>query len=236
MIILYHLQSLNKENTIVEVGYTRNDFLYNYTQDDVQKIKQKLNLPEDKKIILYAPTYRDNQHKLGKGYVLDLKLDLNKLKEQVGKEYVILMRLHYLVANKVNLEEFKGFAYDVSKYDDINELYIISDLLITDYSSVFFDYANLKRPILFYMYDLEEYKNSIRDFYIELNELPGPIIENEDELINQIKNVNNSYNQKYKKFNEKYNYLDDGNSAKRLVELVIQNKQIDLQKEKYHVN
>ena len=78
------------------------------------------------------------------------------------------MRLHYLVANKLDLTNLNDFAYDVSKYDDINELYIISDILVTDYSSVFFDYANLKRPILFYMYDLKEYQCEIRDFYIDL--------------------------------------------------------------------
>ena len=131
------------------------------------------------------------------------------------------MRLHYLVANKLDLTNLNDFAYDVSKYDDINELYIISDILVTDYSSVFFDYANLKRPIIFYMYDLKEYQCEIRDFYIDLDELPGPIIEREEDLINSIKNIkeyNKKYNDKYVKFSKKYNYLDDGQAAKRVVE------------------
>ena len=130
------------------------------------------------------------------------------------------MRLHYLVSNVIDVSQFKNFVYDVSNYEDINELYVISDILVTDYSSVFFDYANLKRPIIFYMYDLEEYKNSIRDFYINLKELPGPILENEKDLIKTIKNLNDIYKQydnKYRKFNKKYNYLDNGEVTSKVL-------------------
>ena len=216
----FNLKKLHKNNIIIEEGYPRNDFLSNYNEEDVKRIKEKLNIPLDKKIILYAPTWRDNQHQLGKGYVLDLKLDLNNLKKEFGNEYVVLMRLHYLIANNLNLSGLEDFAYDVSKYDDVNDLYIISNILITDYSSVFFDFANLKRPIIFYMYDIQEYKSSLRDFYIDLKELPGPIVENEDGLIRAIKEIkqnNQKYKNKYKKFNDKYNYLDDGNASKRVV-------------------
>ena len=147
------------------------------------------------------------------------------MKKNFGKDYIILLRLHYLLADNLNIEEYKGFAYDVSKYDDVNDLYIISDLLITDYSSVFFDYANLRRPMIFYMYDLEEYKNDTRNFYIDLSELPGPIVKTEKELIKEIKNIeslNKKYKEKYKKFNEKFNYLDDGKASQRVVEECIE--------------
>ena len=130
------------------------------------------------------------------------------------------MRLHYLVSNVIDVSQFKNFVYDVSDYEDINELYVIADMLITDYSSVFFDYANLKRPILFYMYDLDEYKNNIRDFYIDLNDLPGPIVENEKDLIKDIRNIDNifiEYKENYKKLNEKYNYLDCGKVTEKIV-------------------
>ena len=104
--------------------------------------------------------------------------------------------------------------------DDVNELYIISDMLITDYSSVFFDYANLKRPIIFYMYDLEHYRDKSNGFYIDLGELPGKIVKTQEELEDEIDNIdtNFKYDEKYRKFNEKYNYLDDGNASKRVVE------------------
>lgn len=221
----FNLEKLGKKDIIVEKGYPRNDELFKFNDDYVKKIKEDLGIPLDKKLILYAPTWRDNQHQVGVGYTFDIEFNLDKLKEKFGDEYAILMRLHYLVADRLSLNgKYPGFAYDVSKYNNINDLYIISDVLITDYSSVFFDYANLKRPILFYMYDLDTYKNNTRDFYIGLDELPGPIITQEKELfecIENIEKVKEDYNNKYNKFNEKFNYLDDKDSSKRVVETCI---------------
>ena len=226
----FGLDQLHKEDILIETGYPRNDFLYTYTQEDVKQIKEKLNIPEEKKVILYAPTFRDNQHQLGKGYVLSLQLDLDNLQRKLGDEYVVLMRLHYLVASKLDIKQYEGFIYDVSKYDDINDLYIIADMLITDYSSVFFDYANLRRPILFYMYDLEEYQHNIRNFYIDLNELPGPIVQTEKDLLQEINTIGTyqeRYKDAYQKFHDKYNYLDDGNAAKRVAKVVIEGKKLE---------
>ena len=221
----FNLKKYNKENIIIEEGYPRNDFLSNYQKKDVTRIKKELNIPKDKKVILYAPTWRDNQHESGIGYVYNPEIDFKKLQKEFGGEYVLLFRSHYFIANYINLEEYKGFVYNVSQYDDINDLYIISDLLITDYSSVFFDYAILKRPIIFYMYDLKEYKNKLRDFYIDLKELPGPIVENEKDLIKEIKNVDKNsktYYNNYKKFNEKFNNLEDGCATERVVSKIIE--------------
>lgn len=221
-ISIWNLKEVKKEDCMLEIGYPRNDFLINYKKDDIKSIKKELLLKEKKKkIILYAPTYRDNQHQVGLGYTYKTEVDFDYLKEQLEEEYIILFRSHWLVAENFDFNKYKGFIYDVSSYDDINDLYIISDLLITDYSSVFFDFANLKKPILFYMYDLEEYRDDIRGFYLDVEDLPGPIIKNEKELIKCIKNVNNFYNKKYQTFNKKFNYLDDGNASKRVVESVI---------------
>lgn len=218
----WNLKEIGKENIIIEEGYPRNDFLYNYTLDDLKQIKQKLKIPQDKKVILYAPTYRDNQHKSGVGYVYQTKVNFDFLKEKLQEEYVILFRAHYLVSNSFDFEKYKGFIYNVSEYDDINHLYIISDLLITDYSSVFFDYANLKRPIIFYMYDLEEYKEELRGFYLNISDLPGEIVQTQEELIDSIENTKRFvYNKNYQLFNNKYNYLDDGQASKRVVEKII---------------
>lgn len=220
----WNLKETKKENCIIEEGYPRNDFLINYTNEDVKKIKEKIGINEiNKKIILYAPTWRDNQHEAGVGYTYKTEVDFDKLQEELGKEYIILFRAHYLVANQFDFEKYKGFIYDVSEIDDINELYVISDILITDYSSVFFDYANLKRPIIYYMYDLEKYKDNMRGFYIDLKELPGNIVKTEKELINELKELtkNFKYNEDYKKFNKKYNYLDDGNASRRVLERII---------------
>lgn len=220
----WNLKEFKKENVIIEQGYPRNDFLYNYTDADVKKIKKKLGLENDnRKIILYAPTWRDNQHTATVGYTYKTEVDFDKMKQNLEKEYIILFRAHYLVSNSFEFDKYSNFIYDVSKVDDINELYIISDILITDYSSVFFDYANLKRPIIFYMYDLEAYRDDIRGFYFDISELPGTIVRTEDELINKIEDLikNFKYDEKYKKFNETYNYLDDGNASKRVIEKII---------------
>ena len=220
----WNLKEIGKENIIIEKGYPRNDFLFNYFQDDIKRIKEQLGIENDtRKIILYAPTYRSNQHETGVGYTYKEEIDFEKFIEKFGNEYIILFRPHYFIANVFNFEKYKGFVYDVSKVDDINELYIITDLLITDYSSVFFDFANLKRPMIFYMYDLEHYRDKSNGFYIDLDELPGKITKTQEELEEEIIKIekNFKYDEKYRKFNEKYNYLDDGKASKRVIEEVI---------------
>jgi CDP-glycerol glycerophosphotransferase len=136
---------------------------------------------------------------------------------------VILFRTHYLISKAIDLSEYEGFVYNVSTYSDINDLYILADMIITDYSSAFFDYANLKRPLLFYMYDLDDYRNNMRDFYIDLEELPGPVIRGEQELYDEIKGIGtywDRYREKYEAFNRKFNYLDDRDSSKRVLDIV----------------
>lgn len=215
----WNLINTNMTEKVIELGYPRNDFLYNYKEDDINKIKEKFKLPKDKKIILYAPTWRDDQHQAGIGYTYKTEVDFDLLKERLQDEYVILFRAHYLVANSFDFKKYDGFIYNVSNVDDINELYVISTILVTDYSSVFFDYANLKRPMIFYMYDFEKYKDDLRGFYIDIAELPGKITKTEEELIKAIRETSDfKYDEKYKMFNEKYNYLDDGQAAKRVVE------------------
>lgn len=219
----FNLKALGKENIIIEEGYPRNDFLFNKTKKDINAIKKKLGLPLDKKVIFYLPTFRDNQHTSGVGYTYKLGIDFDSLKKKFSKEYVILFSPHYFIENSIDLTKYKGFIYNVARYDEINELYLVSDIIMTDYSSVFFDYANLKRPMLFYMYDIDDYKGNLRDFYISLDELPGPIAKTQDELENNLKNIDKEFKknkEKYEKFNEKYNYLDDGNASERVIKVI----------------
>ncbi len=223
----FNLKENNPNAEIVEKGYPRNDFLFNYTEEDKNIIKKSLGIEySTKKIILYAPTWRDNQHTSGVGYTYELGIDFDKLRAELQEDFIILFRPHYFVANSFNFEKYKGFIYNVANVDDVNDVYVLADILITDYSSVFFDYANLKRPIIFYMYDLANYKDQIRGFYLELNDLPGEIVEKELDLIKEIKekSVNFNYDEKYKRFNQKFNYLDDGNSSKRVIETCIMQK------------
>lgn len=219
----FNLIALGKKDIIIEEGYPRNDSLFNRNKKDVDKIKDKLGIPKDKKIICYLPTFRDNQHTSGVGYTYNLAIDFDSLKKRFGKDYVILFKPHYFIANKIDLSKYKNFVYNVASYDEINDIYLVSDLLITDYSSVFFDYANLNRPVMFYMYDFDDYKNNLRDFYISLDELPGPIAKTQKELEDYIVNIDKSiskYKKTYDKFNDKYNYLDDGNASERVIRVI----------------
>jgi CDP-glycerol glycerophosphotransferase len=216
------------DKEILEFGYPRNDIMHHPKIDQIAaEIKKKLNIPEGKKTILYAPTWRDDEYYGHGAYKFALKLDLHMLKEKLGKEYVVLLRTHYFIADSLDVTGLEDFAYNVSKYDDISELYLISDLLITDYSSVFFDYANLKRPILFYTYDLDKYRDMLRGFYMDIeSEVPGPLLFTNEEVveaIHDIDHITEQYKEKYANFYERFCSLEDGhaseNIAKRVFEL-----------------
>jgi len=216
------------EKEMIEVGYPRNDILYSKDMEiKSMNIKRSLNIPLDKKVILYAPTWRDDDFYAPGKYKFQLKLNLNKMKETLGKDYVILLRMHYFIADHIDTTGVEGFAYNLSHYDDIAELYLISDILITDYSSVFFDYANLKRPILFYTYDLEKYRDQLRGFYIDIeNEVPGPLLKTTEEVIHAIEHideVNQQYKEKYTLFHNKFCAWDDGNASERVCSIVFRN-------------
>lgn len=211
--------------TMLETGYPRNDILhYDNKEEIAQKIKDKLKIPKDKKTILYAPTWRDDEFYTKGRYKFSLKLDLQMLKEKLGDEYVIILRTHYFIADSLDVTGLEGFAYNCSKYDDISELYLISDLLITDYSSVFFDYSNLRRPMLFFTYDLEKYRDVLRGFYIDIEEeLPGPMLFTTEEVVTAVLNIDklqDKYQKKYDAFYDKFCAWEDGNASKRVVEAV----------------
>ncbi len=216
----FNLKALGKGDIMIEKGYPRNDFLFGKSKEDIEAIKKKLGIPKGKKAIFYLPTFRDNQHTSGVGYTYNLAIDFDRLKKKFGKKYVILFSPHYFIANTIDLSKYKGFIINVAHYDEINELYLASDIIMTDYSSVFFDYANLKRPMLFYMYDYDDYKGNLRDFYISLDELPGPIAKTQEELEYNLENIDTifpKYQKKYEKFNKKFNYLDDGHASERVI-------------------
>ncbi|WP_146913854.1 bifunctional glycosyltransferase/CDP-glycerol:glycerophosphate glycerophosphotransferase, partial [Halolactibacillus halophilus] len=213
------------DKKMLEIGYPRNDVLYKKNnEDEINKLKRKMQLPLDKKVILYAPTWRDDQFYEAGKYKFNLELDLNKVRKELSEEYVVVLRMHYFIANQLDLSEYKDFAFDFSKYDDISELYLISDLLITDYSSVFFDYANLRRPILFFTYDLENYRDKLRGFYINMEtDLPGPLLYNTDGIvrsIHSIDDISKKFNKKYNEFYRKFCSWDDGHAAEKTIKEV----------------
>ncbi len=214
-----------EKEKILEAGYPANDPLYSPNkEEEAIAIKKKLGIPLDKKVILYAPTWRDDNFYEAGQYGFDLALDLDRLKKEFGDEYVVLLRLHYFVVEKMDLDKYGDFTINGCTYDDITDLYLVSDILITDYSSVFFDYANLERPILYYAYDIEKYRDVLRGFYLDMEkDLPGPILLTNDDVVEAIKNIDQieaDYKERYQQFYDTYCCIDDGHAAQRVVEEV----------------
>jgi CDP-glycerol glycerophosphotransferase len=225
----FDLEAMGRSDVIAEVGYPRNDYLHTFTPNDAERIRASLDLPAGKKVILYAPTWREDQHDSRVGYVYDVHADFDRMRADLADEYVILFRAHYFVSNEFDFARYEGFVRDVSRVDDINELYIVSDVLVTDYSSVFFDYANLGRPIVFYMYDLDAYANEMRGFYLELDELPGPVCRTEDELVAALAATHipdAELSERYRRFRERFANLDDGHASERVIERMLEKAQI----------
>jgi CDP-glycerol glycerophosphotransferase len=208
---------------IFEVGYPRNDVLFKHNNErDINRLKEKYNIPKDKKVILYAPTWRDNEFYVQGVYKFVSPLDFKKAQKELGDEYVFLVKYHYLVSDKIDWSEYEGFVYSFNEKVDISRLYLIADMMITDYSSVMFDYSLLKRPMFFFAYDLENYENNLRGFYFDfLKEAPGPISKTTDQLISDIKSYDEKeWEEKYSQFSQKYNSADDGKASAKIVEKI----------------
>lgn len=218
-------------NKILEYGYPRNDILYAENRDEIAaEVKKELGIPEGKRVILYAPTWRDNQFYDRGKYKFTLALDLGRLQKEFGEDSVILLRTHYYIADILNLTEYEGFVYNGSQYEDISRLYLISDICITDYSSVFFDYANLRRPILFYAYDFDEYADEIRGMYMDMEkELPGPILRTNDAVVEALHNMDaiaETYKARYEEFYNRFCNVDDGHASERVIEKVFGEREV----------
>ncbi|ULR51089.1 bifunctional glycosyltransferase/CDP-glycerol:glycerophosphate glycerophosphotransferase [Streptomyces deccanensis] len=179
-----------REKVLLRVGYPRNDALARARETDRTdrtaqraRLAAELGIPEiaaippDKKILLYAPTFRHQGQRR-----FALPFDVERFAETFGDEYVLLVRAHYL--NHVVLPpSVRGRVVDVSDHHDVTPVLALADALITDYSSVMFDYALLDRPMFFFTYDYEEYVHEGRGTYFDLLErAPGPIVRTEDEL------------------------------------------------------
>jgi CDP-glycerol glycerophosphotransferase len=211
-------------------GYPRNDVLtINNTDKYIYKIKEELDIPQNKKVLLYAPTWRDNEFHRRSTYKFVTGLDFDLLQEKLSEDYVIIVKYHYLVVEDIDWSGYEGFVYTYGPEKDIADLYLVSDMLITDYSSVMFDYSILNRPIFFFMYDLESYRDELRGFYFDiLKELPGPLSKTTEELINDITGYDSSlYKEKYQDFRDKYNKCDDGKASQRIIERILELKDTD---------
>lgn len=198
------------------IGVPRNDDLINKSQNDIKCLKEKIGIPLDKKVILYAPTFREYQTDSEYATFLSLPFDFDKWKTELGNEYVLLLTAHYEVEKLLNIPKDEGFIINAFGYPHINDLMIVSDLLISDYSSIIWDYSILGRPILSYAYDYDIYLKE-RGLYQGYEEIfMDGIQRNETDLIKTIKTMDYGKECEYtvKYIREEY-ITDYGNVAEK---------------------
>ena len=204
-------------------GVSRTDQFYD--KEFVERRKQKLYeiMPEakDKKVILYAPTFR--------GHVATAsspdRIDFERFCRELGNEYVIVCKHHPFVKNPPIIpEELQHFARDLTKYLSIEDLLCCADICISDYSSLVFEYSLFEKPMIFYAYDYDNYCDW-RGFYYDYSEFtPGPVVQTEDELLNSIKNIDTQFDkQKVIDFKEKFLGSCDGHATERIIALMKEN-------------
>lgn len=208
------------ENEYLKVGYPRIDKIFKLNTNEVkEEVKSKLNIPKEKKVILYAPTWRVKDR-------FDMRLNLEEMKAHLGEEYILLMRLHPFSVKGFDRSILNDFVIDVTGYEDIERLYLISDILITDYSSVMFDYSVLDKPMIFFTYDLDLYKNNLRGFNLEFEkEAPGPILSSSEDVVTAIEKIDlvkEEYRDKYIEFKNNYSQYEKGDSSKQIFNIVFE--------------
>jgi CDP-glycerol glycerophosphotransferase len=207
------------EGEICESGYPRNDIL---TRGGplAGQVRRRLGIPDGKRVVMYVPTWRDNQFYASGRYRFDLRIDLERAWQVLGPDHVLLIRGHHHLANDVTAGTRRDFALNVTGYPNISELFLITDVLITDYSSVMFDFAVTGRPMLFFTYDLEQYRDQLRGFCFDFEaEAPGPLLASSEEVLAAARDsaaATAGYTAAYRAFAAKYCPLDDGRAAARV--------------------
>ncbi len=209
----------------INSGLPRNDILFSPDIDKIKtNLRKELNIPEGKKVLFYCPTWRRYDYKM------PMPFDLNELQEQLSKEWCLLLRSHVGKHDWVDKDNRKidltqnDFAIDVASYPDMAKLYIVADVLISDYSSAIFDFAITGKPQIFYAYDLKEYQNEFGIYQDYKNFVPGEIPENTKDLIEAVKNINNydeKYGDRYSSFRAENCSFDKGNATNMLIDEII---------------
>ena len=196
---------------LLETGYPRNDRL----QEQDSSLRAKLGISPEQTVVLYAPTWRDNARDSEGNWATVNNLERVKL----PKGFTLLYRGHTnTLASARNLA---AGTIDVTDYPDVTDLYLLSDVLVTDYSSVMFDFSVTGKPMIFLCPDLNEYR-LLRGFYFDFeNEAPGPIVKTAGEAVSALKSLAKS-GKKYAAWQQKFNELEDGKAAARVVDAVFQ--------------
>ncbi|MEK5524010.1 CDP-glycerol glycerophosphotransferase family protein [Heyndrickxia sp. FSL W8-0423] len=209
------------ENNILYTGIPRTDLFYNENYQNLirEELLGKNPLFKHKKVIFYVPTFRD-----GSLNDFELHLDLDQLYRELSKEYVVIIKLHPAITNKLMInKKFDNFVFDFSSYSNVNDLLFITDYLITDYSSIPYEFSLLEKPMIFYPYDLEEYQQQ-RGFWGPYEKLvPGPIAYETQDIIKIIKNDQFDYEQ-IRTFAKTWNKYSKGTSSENIVNCLFNKK------------
>jgi CDP-glycerol glycerophosphotransferase len=211
---------------IAETGYPRNDILSDPEREErAAQVRRLLHIPGGKRVVLYAPTWRDDAFQQGGRYRFELQLDLDAVTRAQGSDHVVLLRTHFNVRDPLRESSADTGLVDVTRYPDIADLYLISDVLITDYSSAMFDFAVTGRPMLFFTYDLERYRDQLRGFYFDFEaQAPGPLLTTTADVIDALRDIGqiaSSHRGAYEAFAAKFCALEDGHAAARAVDRLL---------------
>jgi CDP-glycerol glycerophosphotransferase len=218
-------QAFRFDGEILESGYPRNDVLRSGDAGRLAAdVRRRLGLPEGKRIVLYAPTWRDDQYDPAGRFRFDVRLDLERAHAELGDDYVFLLRGHHHAADDVPPGPRPDLAINVTRYPDISQLFLVSDVLVTDYSSAMFDFAVTGKPVLLFTYDLEQYRDQLRGLYFDLAaEAPGPLLATSGEVISAIADIDTvaaGHRAAYDAFAGKFCPLDDGKASARVCERI----------------
>ncbi len=202
------------DGEVLECGFPRNDILAQSHPEIVEKVRAALKIPTGKQLLLYAPTFRKDQEL--SVYDVDCSRCVKALGERFGGEWLVLAKLHPNIADKAEkLSLDPRYVLNASQYPDIQELYLASDALLTDYSSVMFDYLNTGKPCFLYVNDLAAYKKD-RNFTFDLEKLPFPRAETNEELEQAVLTFNmEDYQKRRRAFREEFGFAKNGTAAKQ---------------------
>ena len=208
------------DGEILQKGLPRNDRLFNFTDSDVKSIRESIGIEDGVKLLLYAPTFRKDHG--FQAYTLDYERCCKALEKRFGGKWKVLLRMHpgiFDAADNIKFDE--RFVLNASHYPDIQDLYIISDFLITDYSSVIFDFALLRRRAAFYAVDIAEYMTD-RGFYFSLFDFPFEVCQNNDEAEKMILNFDDkTYFEKLNEFLKEQDFSDNGKASDAAAEWIL---------------
>ncbi len=222
--LLVHAWDVKKDN-LYRTGLPRNDDLIGRTEKDIKELKNKLNIPLEKKVILYAPTFREYNRDSGLAVFLRPPFDFDYWNKELGDEYVLLLTAHYEVAKLMDIPDKHPFVINAFKYPHINDLMLVSDILISDYSSIIWDYSILGRPIISYAYDYKEYKRERGVYEGYENIFSHGIMQSEEEVIRFIKEIDYDRECEYtKKYIRDEYIVKYGNAAQECVKVLFDNK------------